>query len=357
MDFSAISLSKKHALGALFILALLALLFIGLGILGGCGQQNHSGIPLATPVQFPTATWTPFIPEFPTPTYIPTATFTPTPTLTPSPTPPPPTATPKPGTLSGPVPPITQAKGRINIMLLGSDQRRGHYDFRTDAIMLLSYNPKTGATSLVSFPRDTYVYLPGMYYQRINTAMEFGGFPLLASTMEYNFGIRPDYYILINFVGFQQLIDRLGGVDVYVSRRLCDKRTHYGYYCIGPGNVHMDGSLALWYARSRKTTSDFDRARRQQDLLLAIIHRLISFDAFTRAPELYNAYRQMVETNISPGDFSIMVTKATDFHTDGIKTYVLTPPTLIPWRTPQGAYVLLQDYGRVRNILEDALSR
>ncbi len=262
------------------------------------------------------------------------------------------------GYLGQAAPPITQAEGRINIMLLGSDQRPGHADFRTDAFMLLSYNPKSGATSIISFPRDTYVYLPGIGYNRINTAMEFGGFPLLQSTLEYNFGIKPSHYVLVNFMGFATLVDTLGGVNVVVPHQLCDRRTNYSeHYCIGPGTVHMDGSLALWYARSRITTSDFDRAARQQTLILAIIRKLISLNALSRAPALYQSYRQMVVTDIGPGDFLSMVAQARHFDSNAIQTFVIRPPALQPWTTPRGSYVLLPNRSAVRSILESALSR
>ena len=293
----------------------------------------------------PTAIYTPS----PTPT--PTATNTPLPTATP-------TATPHPGTISQAVPPIPQANERINILLLGSDQLPGHADFRTDAFIVLSYNPKTGATSLISIPRDTYVYLPGLFYQRINTAMEFGGFPLVQRTLEYNFGFKPSYYVLINFMGFATLVDSLGGVDVYVPHQLCDRRTNYSeHYCIGPGTVHMDGSLALWYARSRKTTNDFDRAARQQALIKALFAKALSLNSLSRAPEIYQAYRSMVVTNIGLTDFLKMVAQAGRFDMDKVKTYVITPPALQPWITPQGAYVLLPNHQAVRSILEEAFSR
>ena len=299
------------------------------------------------------------MPLLPTATYLPTATASPTPTSTPTPTATPaPTATPRPGSLSQAVPPIPQANGRINILLLGSDQLPGHADFRTDAFILLSYNPKTGATSLVSFPRDTYVYLPGLFYQRINTAMEFGGFPLVQRTLEYNFGFRPTYYILINFMGFATLVDSLGGVDVVVPRQLCDRRTNYSeHYCIGPGTVHMDGSLALWYARSRITTSDFDRAARQQALLKAIFAKAISLGSLKRAPEIYQAYRSMVMTNIGLTDVIKITAQAGRFRMDKMQTFVITPPALQPWITPQGAYVLLPNHRAIRSILENAFSR
>ncbi len=341
--------AMKSALRAFFLCA---------AVLALAACSPAPATPTPPPVPF-TPTWTPFAPLPPTATYLPTSTCTPTPTNTPTPTPTPqPTPTPRPGTLSQAAPPIPQAQERINILLLGSDRRPGHTDFRTDAFMLVSYNPKTGATSIISFPRDTFVYLPGLFYQRINTAMEFGGFPLVQRTLEYNFGFRPSYYVLVDFMGFATLVDTLGGVDVAVPRQLCDRRTNYSeHYCIGPGTVHMDGSLALWYARSRITTNDFDRAARQQALIMAILQKMLSLDALNRAPEIYQAYRGMVTTNIGLGDLASMVSQAGHFQASAVQTYVITPPALQPWITPQGAYVLLPDHAAVRRILTEAFSR
>ena len=344
-------------------LALLLLLFAVFVVGFACkatGDVDSPAVTAAPPSATPTLT--PFRPFTPTPVFEPTPTFTPTPTNTPTPTLTPtitPSPTPTPvGFVGGPVPPIPGADQRINILLLGSDRLPGHYDFRTDSIMLVSYNPKTGATSIISFPRDIYLYLPGLHtYNRINTAMEFGGFQLLADTMAYNFGVRPQHYILINFMGFATLVDSVGGVDVYVPHKLCDRRTHYGYYCVGPGTVHMDGSLALWYARSRMTTSDFDRAYRQQALVRALINKLLSLNALGRVPQIYNAYRGLVVTDLGLGDVLKIAARATRFKSSKIRTYVLTPPALVPWITPQGADVLLIRPQAVRSILTSALQR
>ncbi len=244
-------------------------------------------------------------------------------------------------------------------MLLGSDRLPGRVDFRTDAFMLLSYNPESGATSIISIPRDTYVYLPALKrWHRINTAMEFGGFSLLADTLAYNFGVRPQHFVMVDFQGFATLVDRLGGLNIYVPHQLCDRRTHYSdHYCIGPGSVHMDGSLALWYARSRITTNDFDRASRQQALVLAMVRKLLSLNGLARAPQLYTAYRNIITTDISLSELTKMLLQARHFDANGIRTYLLQPPALRPWTTPQGSYVLIQNYPQVRTLLEEALQR
>ncbi len=325
----------------------------------GCTRPEMRALPVhagaagsLTPA--PTATATPLRPLPPTPTYLPSPTPTGTPTPLPTPTPIP-TATPTLLVYGPPqqaAPPLTELEGRVNLILLGSDRRPGHTDFRTDAMIFVSYNPATGATLMASFPRDLYVFIPGVGYNRINTAMEFGGFDTLAATLTYNFGIRPEHYILVNFSGFEDLVDTLGGLDVQVTQPLCDPLN-----CVSPGLVHMDGAQALWYARSRITTSDFDRARRQQEILVALSDKLLSPDALRQAPELYKTLKDMVETDLTLLDVASLAAKAGRFSPDAISRVVFAPPRYgAPWITPQGWYVVLPNVAAIQGALR-ALAR
>ena len=165
---------------------------------------------------------------------------------------------------------LSHPEDQVNILLLGSDQREGDNGFRTDTIQLLTINPSEGTVKLTSFPRDLYVYIPGYTVQRINTAYSWGGFDALADTMEYNFGVKPEYYVLINFWSFVDAIDSIGGITVEVGRDFCDHRDDFGEFCVSQSTYWMNGATALWYVRSRYTTSDLDRGRRQQEVLEAV---------------------------------------------------------------------------------------
>ena len=167
--------------------------------------------------------------------------------------------------------------------------------------------------ALVSFPRDVYLPIPGVGYNRINVAYPFGeeakkggGLPLLMSTIDKNFGIPIDSYVRIDFSGFQDVIDALGGVDVVVDCALYDELIYryFNTYTLEPGTYHMNGQQALYYARSRKTTSDFDRARRQQRVLLAIRKRVLDGGLVPRVPALWMALRDTVDTNMNPADIA-----------------------------------------------------
>jgi len=239
------------------------------------------------PVQFATnatPTATPFQPVPPTPIYyptdIPTAIPTPVPTAAPTPFPVDPSA---------PVGALSLPPDQLNILLLGSDQRPWSRNFRTDTIILLTVNPSLGSVSLTSFPRDLYITIPGWGMDRINTAWGRGGFNKLAATFEHNFGVRPEHYVLVNFSSFKYIVDSLGGLDVNVGKKLSDYRNGR-YITIPAGPQHMDADLVLWYVRSRKTTNDFARSKRQQEVLMALFHKMLSLNALRRAPEFYNIY-------------------------------------------------------------------
>ena len=275
--------------------------------------------------------------------------------------------TPQPESEDNPVAEVTQPpdssqkpKGQVNILLLGSDARPNEGGFRTDIIVWVSVNPEDGYVSAISFPRDLYVSIPGIGYNRINTAFIYGGFDLLADTFEVNFGIRPDHYVMVDFNGFKTVIDDLGGIDVQAAQNLSDSCATWikanGWCSVGPGLVHMDGDVALWYARSRYSTSDIDRARRSQEVIKAIFERLMKLDVVLKAPELFKAYRNYVDTDIDITDVVSLLPFASQIYETGdIRSYVIGYDVVYDWITPAGAQVLMPDFGLIQNILAEAL--
>jgi len=296
-----------------------------------------------------TPTPTPFQPLNPTPTYIPTA----VPTLAPTPIPEDESNTSGDNQAAGS---IVMPKNQINILLLGSDQRVYNGGFRTDTIILVSINPDRKTVSMVSFPRDLYVYIPGWTHQRINTAMYHGDFDLLARTLDYNFGIKPKYYVLVNFSAFKEIIDSLGGVDVEVARAYTDQYWDKSYKTIPAGTVHMDSSIALWYARARKASNDFDRARRQQEVLHAVAKRLLSLNALENAKDLYDIYIANVYTNLTWSNIAPLIPLMVNFKDPSIiQRYVIGPGQVYDWITSGGAMVLLPRQDKIIALLREAL--
>jgi LCP family protein required for cell wall assembly len=339
---------------------LLALIFVSPGLIQAMSLTTTEDIPEQDNQQLvgmpsdATPTPTPFQPLPPTPTYLPEIELGSIAAKS--------TQTIKAGKdsenpwESGPVPTLPPGS-RVNLLLLGSDQRPYQGGFRTDTILLVSLDPSAGTASMVSFPRDLYVAIPGWTQQRINTAMGYGGFPLLASTFEHNFGIRPEYYVMVNFWAFVETIDSLGGIDVYAAQTLTDHRDGYGYYTVGAGLNHMDGETALWYARSRYTTSDFDRGRRQQEVIMALFDRLLSLNAIEQAPELYEIYVQNVTTDLTWQNIAPLIPLAAQLSdSSNIRRYYIGPGQVTPWTTPGGAQVLLPNQAAINAVLWQALS-
>jgi LCP family protein required for cell wall assembly len=305
-----------------------------------------------------TTTTTPFQPAAPTTTSTPTRTPTPKPTRTPTLIPLPKKPSEVNPEYSGSD--LTPPDGQVRVLVLGSDARAGG-GFRTDVIMLVTINPN-GTGSVVSFPRDLWVFIPGFGEQRINTAFEFMGIEGVYSTLEYNFGVRPDHYVMTNFNGFVEIIDSLEGIDVYASDPLtdkCDVPGHADGYCtVEPGLNHMDCSMALWYVRSRYSSSDFDRTRRAQEVIQGVFFRLLRLNIITKIKQIYNAYKQNVETDLSLGDIIPMLPLAPSLSkTEHVRRYAIGPGQVWDYIVPgSGAMVLVPNLEACRAILREAMA-
>ena len=250
-------------------------------------------------------------------------------------------------------------EGQINFLVLGSDYRPGS-GFRTDVIMLIGINTNTNKVSIVSFPRDLCVYIPGTYSgydlescDRINTTMPFG-FQTTQNMFETNFGVTPDYYAMTNFQGFVALVDNLGGIDVDVASNLTDQCTG-GYCSVYAGTNHMNGETALWYVRSRYSSSDYDRERRAQEVIQALFSRMLSLDVINKIPSMFDVYSQYVEHNI-PLDVALSIAKVAaniDLNED-VYRETLEPPEVIDTRKSNGAYVSLPNHTYIDPIIQRA---
>jgi LCP family protein required for cell wall assembly len=220
------------------------------------------------------------------------------------------------------VPPVpilgqdTQAwsgKDRLNILLLGLDQRddEAGQPSRSDTLIILTIDPVNKTAGMLSIPRDLWVSIPGeRNNNKINTAHFFGetqkkgNGPLLAKkTIEQNFGIPIHYYARVNFRGFEKLVDAIGGVDIDAPKPVMDEE-----YPLESGGIkrlyvpagwqHMDGQLALEYARSRHADNDFGRSRRQQQVLVAAKDKALQMDMWPKLPSMLGILKDNVTTDI-----------------------------------------------------------
>ena len=249
-------------------------------------------------------------------------------------------------------------EGQINVLVLGSDYRPTS-GFRTDVVLLISIYTKEAKVKMVSFPRDLLVQIPGHEEERINTPMQTGGFALMASTFEYNFAVHIDHYMMTNFNGFKAIVDTLGGIDIEAAANTsdrCDLSYQHGAWCsIGPGTAHLDGELALWYVRSRYTTSDFDRTRRAQEVLVGIFKKLMSLDAVSKAPEIYNLLINNVETDLTLTNILpiLGIAPAIIAEPARISRYAIGLEQASP--TNNGAYLLQPDYNKVWQVIKEVV--
>jgi polyisoprenyl-teichoic acid--peptidoglycan teichoic acid transferase len=288
----------------------------------------------------------------PLPPPTPTATLEPLPTIqvdTPESLAIPPTA----------LPPLNNNE-TINFLLIGSDRRPTGTSHRTDTLVIAIVWYREGQVSLISIPRDLWVNIPGVGEQRINTAYqsgESGGYPgggmgLLKDTILQNLGIRIDHTAMVEFDGFRRIVDTLGGIDVPIACTFTDWRLispeldpnnedNWWLYTIGPGQVHMDGDLALWYARSRSKSNDFDRGRRQQEVIRMLFQKALQTDTFSKIPQLYNDFSSTVITDLGLTNMLSMAPYAVNFTNANIRSYYIRPPYVQSWMTPGGASVLL----------------
>jgi len=206
------------------------------------------------------------------------STPTPTPTPTPAPTPTPTPTRPPLATAD-----LLGADGRLTILLLGSDLRKGIVGERTDTIIVATIDPASGRVAMVSLPRDTVnvPIAPGVAYPgRINTlyfelqtssGKRKTALTRLREALAYAFDTEIDYYALVDFDGLVRLIDAIGGIEVELAEPFIDPTMHLGKrgLRLKAGTPHLDGKEALAFSRSRHTDSDYDRARRQQQVVAA----------------------------------------------------------------------------------------
>ncbi len=159
-----------------------------------------------------------------------------------------------------------------NILLIGVDDRKGEETSRSDTMILLSVDKQNKQLKMLSFMRDTYVEIPGHGKGKMNAACKYGGPQLVMETIEVNFGIEVDNYMLVDFNAFKDIVDNLGGVTVEVEKREAEFINRTSRQKIDYGeNVKLNGEEALVYVRIRKLDSDFYRTKRQRKVISAII--------------------------------------------------------------------------------------
>jgi len=327
------------------------------------GMPRFDG-PLVTQNPNATATATPFKPEPVTATPLPPPTVTSTPQATPTSVDPwgyfQPPVEPSAIEIRRPLHPFEDSEEVINFIFLGSDQRPNSGGHRTDTIMLLTFDLEEETVTLMSIPRDLYVFIPGWRVDRINTADARGGPERVQETMLYNFGIDVDHWARIRFGGFKSVVNMLGGIDVDVGKSMVDECGGI-YWRYGIGTYHMDGFEALCYVRMRKASGgDFDRLRRQQEVIVAIFNKALSLDGLSLVPDFYAQFSSLVETDITLEDVLPLLPLAAKVASDPSKIQRITIDTTMGslWRVPySGASVVLPNWDAIEPMLESTFAK
>jgi polyisoprenyl-teichoic acid--peptidoglycan teichoic acid transferase len=228
--------------------------------------------------------------------------------------------------------------GRLTLLVLGSDSRDGVVGTRTDAIIVASINPRSGRVVLVSLPRDTVnvPIAPGDAYSgRINslfweyersTGKRKVALSKFKRDLSYAFGIELDYYALVEFDGLIRLINSIGGVDVRLKEALIDPTMHVGKsgLKLRAGPRQLDGKTALAFARSRHADTDYDRSRRQHQLLTAAAEKVRRRGA-DQLPSLVDVARKKLETDVPMRAAPALLALVTAADLDKVRSVVLEP--------------------------------
>ena len=263
------------------------------------------------------------------------------------------------------VPLLPIGEDTLVIALLGIDSGRTSNVWRTDSIMLLFIEQGAKRVGILSVPRDLWVYIPDHGYGRINTVDALGeqakrvggGLALLDRTLRYNLGVPIDHYVRIDFDGFVRIIDAVGGVTVDVEIPIADifpdPLAPDGEFRMDlpAGPQHMDGRTALAYCRSRLSTSDFDRARRQQEVVMALWKQAFTVETLAQAPHLWATFRDVFETDLVRAEVVRLAHLVYGIESQHVRSARLDAATVRAWTTPRGAQVLLPQTETIRGVI------
>ena len=253
---------------------------------------------------------------------------------------------------------VTPAKedDRLDVLILGirgdddKDAENGGA-FLTDTIQLFSYDKKTKKTSIVSIPRDLYVKVAPGREEKINAVYEYG--LISGNSLSYTknlfsqiTGVYIDHIVIFNFTSFKQIVDDIGGIDITLDKPFVEKG-QWGYeFSLPAGENHLNGEQALYYARSRFSSSDFDRAQRQQKIILAIKQKVSDINLLKdpgKAIDLVNTVRNHIRTDVNLLDMPGLLALALEVNglQESMKRYNIDTTNLVYESRIDNIYILL----------------
>jgi polyisoprenyl-teichoic acid--peptidoglycan teichoic acid transferase len=244
----------------------------------------------------------------------------------------------------------------LNILLLGIDRRPDtpkKVTWRADSIIVVTVDTERKYVRLLHVPRDLWAYIPGRGYDRINSGYLWGnvaepgtGGQFMKQVVYYNLGIPIHYYAEVDFQGFINIIDALGGLDIHVDCPIPEME-------LEPGLYHMDGSQTIRYATMRHSSSDFDRGLRQRKVLMALWEQALTRDIIVKIPQLWAALSDNLRTDMPLGQVTSLASLGLQLSHNQIRQKAIGPWYVADWITPQGAWVLLPRQESIRELLEE----
>lgn len=235
----------------------------------------------------------------------------------------------------------------LNVMLFGEDnsKKTSTTGFGlSDTMIMMSIDNRHKKLKLTSFQRDTYLYIPGHGYNKLNASYTLGGAKLAIQTIEANYGVKVDRYAVVDFESFKEIINTLGGVDIELTQDEIDY-INYQMYKNGqvseyttikdaPGVVHLNGQEALWYARNRGLTigedgneigidgDDWDRTSRQRKLLETVFNSMKSAD-LTKIISIVSSVGPLITTNLKKDEITALVSHSLTYLSYSVEQYYL----------------------------------
>ncbi len=242
---------------------------------------------------------------------------------------------------------LMQDRKVINILLIGVDGSSSDESLRSDTMLLVSIDRNNKKIKLTSFLRDTWALIPSTNaYNKLNAACAYGGAQLVIDTIEYDYNIKIDHYMLVGFDMFQTIIDSIGGIDVEVTEKEAAfmRATAKATRNIQAGeSVHMDGAQALVYCRIRKLDSDFMRTYRQRKVITALITKAKNTNLLT-LKKLADEVLPMIQTDISPMELTKLLFGAVRYISYDVKSERVPCDNTWTSKSINGQSVIVTDF-------------
>jgi LCP family protein required for cell wall assembly len=250
---------------------------------------------------------------------------------------------------------VTQVDGVCNILLIGQDTRVSNQRGRSDSMILFSINKNTNQMTMVSLMRDMYVQIPDHTNNKINAAFAYGGVSLLDETIATNFGIQIDYNVEVDFEGFKDVIDTLGGVDIDLYQAEVDYLNKNGWD-LQVGTNHLTGAQALAYSRIRYVgNNDFERTQRQRAVLTSIFQSLKG-ESLSSLLSIYSSVAGNLYTDMTNAQILSIATSAYGMIDNGINSYRIPTDDMYRGETIRKMSVLvIPDWDYARSTLQGYL--